>query len=67
MLRLMETVHAEDPNWQADHELSWDELSNIREIGKVRPPPVCSVRGSVIQQLEDLLYAVHFATFALII
>ena len=27
---------AEDPDWKADHQLEWGQLTDVKEIGKVR-------------------------------
>lgn len=34
--RLDDWAGAEDPDWKANHQLSWGQLTDVREIGKVR-------------------------------
>lgn len=63
LLRTDDWVGAEDPDWKANHQLSWAQLTDVREIGKVsqrrcRPhllvlPYVCAVFCAIWMLLSD--------------
>lgn len=49
-------VGAEDPDWKADHQLTWEQLTDVREIGKVHY--CCSITLSLLHVSRLIVHGV---------